>query len=138
MSLLKAVFLFLALSAVFLFPFIEQELTHIFSQPAPFKLSFYASLPSDVLWSMVNNYYFGYYNWHKSEVFTVDIVGLIVIMSFPFLLYRYFSKREKASYFLTLFLIVFLTTLIPWSIFDHMMLVDVIQFPFRELGIATF
>ena len=137
MSLLKAVFLFLALSAVFLFPFIEQELTHIFSQPAPFKLSFYASLPSDVLWSMVNNYYFGYYNWHKSEVFTVDIVGLIVIMSFPFL-YRYFSKREKASYFLTLFLIVFLTTLIPWSIFDHMMLVDVIQFPFRELGIATF
>ena len=136
-SLIKAGLLFLALSAVFIFPFIEQELTHIYSQPAPFKLSFYASLPSDVLWSMVNNNYFGYYNWHKSEVFTVGIVGLAVIIIFPFL-YHYFSKSEKVSYFITLFLIVRPTTLIPWSILDHNVLIDVIQFPFRELGIATF
>lgn len=137
MSLVKAGALFLGLSAVFIFPFIEQELTHIYSQPAPLKLSFFASLPSDVLWSMINNNYFGYYNWHKSEVFTVGIVGLVVIVIFPFL-YHYFSKKEKVSYFLTLFLIVLPTTLIPWSIFDHNVLIDVIQFPFRELGIATF
>ena len=86
---------------------------------------------------MVNNNYFGYYNWHKSEVFTVGIVGLAVIIIFPFL-YHYFSKSEKVSYFITLFLIVIPTTLIPWSIFDHNVLIDVIQFPFRELGIATF
>lgn len=136
-SLLKASILFLVLSAVFIFPFIEQELTHIYSQPAPFKLSFFASLPSDVVWSMINNNYFGYYNWHKSEVFTVGIVGLVVITVFPFL-YKSFSKKEKASYFLAIFLIILPTTLIPWSIFDSNVLVDVIQFPFRELGIATF
>lgn len=136
-SLVKSILLFLALSAVFIFPFIEQELTHIYSQPAPFKLSFYASLPSNVLWSMINNNYLGYYNLHKSEAFTVGIVGFVVIVLFPFL-YRFFSKKEKASYFLALFLIIFPTTLIPWTIFDHNVLIDVIQFPFRELGIATF
>lgn len=136
-SLVKAILLFLALSAVFIFPFIEQELTHIYSQPAPFKLSFYASLPSNVLWSMINNNYLGYYNLHKSEAFTVGIVGFVVIVLFPFL-YRFFSKKEKASYFLALFLIICPTTLIPWTIFDHNVLIDVIQFPFRELGIATF
>lgn len=136
-SLLKAVVTSFCASAIFILPFVEQEYTGIFSQPAPMKVSFYASPLFNVVKSMLNNNLFGNYNWGGDEAFTVGFIGLVVLVVGG-IVFSHFSKLERIIYFICIVLVIFPTTLLPWTLFNHVSLINVIQFPFRELGIASF
>lgn len=136
LALCKSGLIFILSSSVFIVPFIEQEITGNYSQPAPMKVSFYASPFFNVFKSMLNNNLIGNYNWNRDEVFSVGLIGLIIII-IGALNFRKFNSFEKIILLISIMLIVIQTNIIPWSLFDNISLIDVIQFPFRDLGIAS-
>lgn len=132
----KALIVFIGSSSIFIFPFLEQELSGKFAQPAPMKVGFYASPVFNVFKSMLNNNLLGNYNSGGEEAFTIGFIGLIIIIIGGITI-QSFSNFDKIVYLTSVLLILLPTTLIPWTAMNDITWINVIQFPFRELGIAA-
>ncbi|WP_204785590.1 hypothetical protein, partial [Limosilactobacillus coleohominis] len=132
-AFMKAIIVSILSSAIFIFPFIEQELFQKYPQPDVVDLATSALLPTKLfsasLDNNINRAIFG------GNTYNIGIVILTVAIISPFTLRR--LKRDyKVIYFLGWVFTILSTSLFPWSLFQNTV-VSVIQFPWRFLGIAT-
>lgn len=134
-SLIKAVIVFLFSSAIFIGPFIEQEVYQRFLQPSPTDLSKTSSVLSDLIRNSLNNNIIGPTQITETRAGTIGIV-LLIVMVWGMINFRKLDKLNKFILILGTLSFLMATRIFPWSIMMHTPL-KVIQFPFRILVFTT-
>lgn len=133
-ALLKSVILFILSSAIFLFPFLEQENFQKFLQPSIDPLHSTELIFSNLISQSLNNNLNGALNSSGS---TYNIGTILIIALFVgFFQYRKWEPIYRGTYILGIILTIFTTNLIPWLTLEHSFL-SIIQFPWRFLGISS-
>lgn len=109
-------------SAIFLFPFLEQELYQTFGMPSPHDLQ--PTNFGDIIISSLNGN--GY------------ACGFIIISSLVLglIFWRKLNLVEKSAYTIGTIVLIISSSLFPWAALNHTIF-DVIQFPFRLYTIVT-
>lgn len=113
----------IASSAIFLFPFAEQELYQSFGQPSPNALQ--GTNLGDLIVSSLNG--------------TGYALGpvIILVLLFGLILWKELNLVEKSSYVIGTIALIVSSSLFPWSILNKTIF-DIIQFPFRLYMVVTF
>lgn len=132
-SLLKSIVVAITSSAIFLFPFLEQELYQQFAQPSKMDMITQALIPSKLVVSSLNN------NLGRVDAGNTYNVGfiLLIIIVLGIIKFSTFEKKYKVIFLLSLVLLIFTTTLVPWYNIQKTPL-SLIQFPWRFLGPASY
>lgn len=133
LELIKSVILFILSSAIWIVPFIEQELYHKYPQPSPQNLFLNAKNMSELVISAVNN---NYIRVAGGGTYSIGIILLIVIMV-AMVNIRKLDRTTKIIYVLGLLTFFAASNMFPWNLLMHTP-IKVIQFPFRILSISTF
>ncbi|MFR0584495.1 hypothetical protein ACLUX0_09325 [Limosilactobacillus mucosae] len=122
-----------ASSAIFLFPFLEQELFQQYSKPSVVDVySSAATMDQMFLASLGNSMERTIVSGHT---YNIGIVLLMVIL-FGMVVFKNFSTVTKVAYLIGLTSFVMATNLFPWSIIQNTFF-SVIQFPSRVLTISS-
>lgn len=95
-SLIKAVIVFLFSSAIFIGPFIEQEVYQRFLQPSPTDLSKTSSVLSDLIRNSLNNNIIGPTQITETRAGTIGIV-LLIVMVWGMINFRKLDKLKVMS-----------------------------------------
>lgn len=132
-ELIKSVILFILSSAIWIVPFIEQELYHKYPQPSPQNLFLNAKNMSELVINAVNN---NYIRVAGGGTYSIGIILLIVIMV-AMVNIRKLDRATKIIYVLGLLTFFAASNMFPWNLLMHTP-IKVIQFPFRILSISTF
>lgn len=134
-KLFFSILAFIGSSAIFLFPFIEQEISNSYKQPSPTNLSnLSSSLSSFILNSLSNNINCNaVQNWW--DVANIGFVLLIALI-WGIFSYNYLDRLNRTLLILGSVYFLVSSSFFPWSIIMHTPL-RVIQFPFRLLEIST-
>lgn len=134
-KLLLSIIAFFCSSAIFLFPFFEQEMSNSYRQPSPTNLtSFTSPLSSFILNSLSNNISSNAVpNWW--DVANIGFI-LIIALIWGIISYNHLDKLNRALLVLGGIFFLVSSNLFPWSIIMHTPL-RIIQFPFRLLEIST-
>lgn len=133
MSLLKSMVVAITSSAIFLFPFLEQELYQQFAQPSKMDMVAQALLPSKLVAASLNN---SLGRVDAGNTYNIGFV-LLIILVVGIIKFSNFEKKYKIIFLLSLGLLIFTTTLAPWSNLQKTPL-SLIQFPWRFLGPASY
>lgn len=128
----KAIIVSILSSAVFIFPFIEQELFQKYSQPDITDLTVGALLPTKLISASLNN---NLNRVDSGNTYNIGIVILLVII-LGLVTWGRLKRNYKVMYLLGVMFTIFSTSLVPWSLLQNTPL-SIIQFPWRFLGIAT-
>ena len=112
-----AVSVFITSSAIFLLPFVQQELYQKFAQPSPMPLSG-PNFGDNVISALNSN--------------NGDNLGFIIIsvLILGLIFWKALNKLEKSCYVIGTIVLAFTTSLFPWTMLTNTFL-DVIQFTFR-------
>lgn len=112
----------IASSAIFLFPFAEQELYQAFGQPSPTQLQ--GANFGDLIVSSLNG--------------TGYACGTIIILTliFGIIFWKKLNLIEKSSYTIGTIALIISSSLFPWSSLNKTIF-DVIQYPFRLYMVTT-
>lgn len=122
-----------ASSAIFLFPFLEQELFQQYSKPSVVDVySSAATMDQMFLASLDNSMERTIVSGHT---YNIGIVLLMVIL-FGMVVFKNFSTVTKVAYLIGLTSFVMATNLFPWNIIQNTFF-SVIQFPSRVLTISS-
>lgn len=122
-----------ASSAIFLFPFLEQELFQQYSKPSVVDVySSAATMDQMFLASLGNSMERTIVSGHT---YNIGIVLLMVIL-FGMVVFKNFSTVTKVAYLIGLTSFVMATNLFPWNIIQNTFF-SVIQFPSRVLTISS-
>lgn len=118
-----AVGVFITSSAIFLLPFVQQELYQKFAQPSPMPLSG-PNLGDNVISALNSN--------------NGDNLGFIIIsvLILGLVFWKALNKLEKSCYVIGTIVLAFTTSLFPWTMLTNTFL-DVIQFTFRFDMVVT-
>lgn len=136
-SLIKSIFVFIMSSAIFLFPFIEQELSQNYAQPSPTNMSKNTASIYLLIKSTISNNYLNYTLSNHQGIFNTGIISLVIII-FGIMLFLKFNKVEQWLYISSIILLIATTILFPWEQFGKFNFINIMQFPFRILTIPTF
>lgn len=117
-----AVLTCIASSAIFLFPFAEQELYQSFGQPSPNPLQ--GTNFGDLVISSLNG-----------NGYALGPI-IILVLLFGLILWKELGLVEKSSYIIGTIALIISSSLFPWSSLNKTVF-DVIQFPFRLYMIVT-
>lgn len=131
-AFLKAIIVSILSSAIFVFPFIEQELFQKYPQPDVTDLTVGALLPTKFISASLNN---NLSRVDSGNTYNIGIVILLVII-LGLVTWRKLKRDYKVMYLMGLMFTMLSTSLIPWSLLQNTPL-SIIQFPWRFLGIAT-
>lgn len=112
----------IASSAIFLFPFAEQELYQSFGQPSPNALQ--GTNFGDLVVSSLNG-----------NGYALGPI-IILVLLFGLILWKELGLVEKSSYVIGTIALIISSSLFPWSSLNKTVF-DVIQFPFRLYMIVT-
>ena len=112
-----AVGVFITSSAIFLLPFVQQELYQKFAQPSPMPLSG-PNFGDNIISALNSN--------------NGDNLGFIIIsvLILGLIFWKALNKLEKSCYVIGTIVFAFTTSLFPWTMLTNTFL-DVIQFTFR-------
>lgn len=112
-----AVGVFITSSAIFLLPFVQQELYQKFAQPSPMPLSG-PNFGDNIISALNSN--------------NGDNLGFIIIsvLILGLIFWKVLNKLEKSCYVIGTIVLAFTTSLFPWTMLTNTFL-DVIQFTFR-------
>ena len=112
-----AVGVFITSSAIFLLPFVQQELYQKFAQPSPMPLSG-PNFGDNIISALNSN--------------NGDNLGFIIIsvLILGLIFWKELNKLEKSCYVIGTIVLAFTTSLFPWTMLTNTFL-DVIQFTFR-------
>ncbi|WP_283573158.1 hypothetical protein [Ligilactobacillus aviarius] len=112
-----AVGVFITSSAIFLLPFVQQELYQKFAQPSPMPLSG-PNFGDNIISALNSN--------------NGDNLGFIIIsvLILGLIFWKALNKLEKSCYVIGTIVLAFTTSLFPWTMLTNTFL-DVIQFTFR-------
>lgn len=117
-----AVLTCIASSAIFLFPFAEQELYQSFGQPSPNPLQ--GTNFGDLVISSLNG-----------NGYALGPI-IILVLLFGLILWKELGLVEKSSYVIGTIALIISSSLFPWSSLNKTVF-DVIQFPFRLYMVVT-
>lgn len=117
-----AVLTCIASSAIFLFPFAEQELYQSFGQPSPNSLQ--GTNFGDLVISSLNG-----------NGYALGPI-IILVLLFGLILWKKLGLVEKSSYVIGTIALIISSSLFPWSSLNKTVF-DVIQFPFRLYMVVT-
>lgn len=131
-AFLKAIVVSILSSAIFIFPFIDQEMFQKYQQPDITDLAANALLPTRLLAESLNN---NLNRVDSGNTYNLGIAILLVIIC-GLLAYHKLSTDYKFMYLLGVIFACLSTSLIPWSSLQSTSL-SIIQFPWRFLGLAT-
>ena len=108
---------FITSSAIFLLPFVQQELYQKFAQPSPMPLSG-PNFGDNIISALNSN--------------NGDNLGFIIIsvLILGLIFWKALNKLEKSCYVIGTIVLAFTTSLFPWTMLTNTFL-DVIQFTFR-------
>ena len=112
----------IASSAIFLFPFAEQELYQSFGQPSPNALQ--GTNFGDLVVSSLNG-----------NGYALGPI-IILVLLFGLILWKELGLVEKSSYMIGTIALIISSSLFPWSSLNKTVF-DVIQFPFRLYMVVT-
>lgn len=127
-SFIKSVGVFLCSSAIFLIPFIEQELFQKFNKPNPTELG---GTPLDkIITSMLDN------SMTNGGTYTAGLIVLVIII-LGIIFYKKLTKVNRFCLIAGIFLILCTSSVLPVFILNKTF-ISVIQFMFRLLGMSTF
>lgn len=112
----------IASSAIFLFPFAEQELYQSFGQPSPNPLQ--GTNFGDLVISSLNG-----------NGYALGPI-IILVLLFGLILWKKLGLVEKSSYVIGTIALIISSSLFPWSSLNKTVF-DVIQFPFRLYMVVT-
>lgn len=118
-----AVGVFITSSAIFLLPFVQQELYQKFAQPSPMPLSG-PNFGDNIISALNSN--------------NGDNLGFIIIsvLILGLIFWKALNKLEKSCYVIGTIVLAFTTSLFPWTMLTNTFL-DVIQFTFRFDMVVT-
>ncbi|KRM06017.1 hypothetical protein FC89_GL000883 [Liquorilactobacillus ghanensis DSM 18630] len=119
-------------AAVFLIPFLEQELFQKYAQPSPQSLSQTTQPFSNILMAALNNSI----NSGQEAAYSIGFSSIIILIAGA-ACFKKLTKLEKSSYLLALLIFIASSKIFPWSFFQKTPL-SVIQYTFRLLVIPTF
>lgn len=131
-SLLKSGMLAITSSAIFLFPFIEQELFQKFSPPSPMDISSTANYMDQIVQSSLRN---SVLRDSSGTVYGIGITLLAVII-IGIVFFEKFDLTSKIIYLLGIISFVITSTIFPWNLFKDTP-VSLIQFPMRILMLTS-
>lgn len=132
-NMIKAIIVAVLSSAIFLFPFLEQELHQKFSQPSKVDMVTQALIPTQFLNASLNN---DITRVETGNSYNIGIILLIILIIGAFQ-FRKWRKEYRLLYCLSLCLLIFTTSLVPWFIIQKSP-ISLIQFPWRLLGIVSY
>lgn len=132
LQIIKAVIIAISSSAIFLFPFVEQELFQKYNPPSPYDVSQTANYMDEIVMSSLRNSVLRY---APGRPYGIGIVLLLVIV-FGLLLFKKFDLTSKIVYLLGVFSFICASSIFPWILFKHTP-VSLIQFPIRILMITS-
>ena len=122
-----------ASSAIFLFPFLEQELFQQYSKPSVVDVYSNAATMDQMFLASLGNSMERYIV--SGHTHNIGIVLLMVIL-FGMVVFKNFSTVTKVAYLIGLTSFVMATNLFPWSIIQNTFF-SVIQYPSRVLTISS-
>lgn len=134
LSLAKSIGLFVLSSAIFLFPFLEQERFQKFLPPSINPLHSTELTLSNLVLQSLNNNLNGALTTSGST-YNIGIVLLIAIF-IGFFQYKSWKLFYRVVFIFGIIITLFTTNIIPWLSLEHSVL-KIIQFPWRFLGIAS-
>lgn len=118
-----AVILFIASSAIYLVPFLQQQLYQKYDQPAPLDLVTTAFPLDKVFLNSLSN------TFERTGIYSIGLI-LLLVMFFGFIYFSKLSKVSKISLVIGSVIFVVSSSVFPWGIMMHTP-IKVIQFPFR-------
>ena len=131
-SLFKSSILAILSSAIFLFPFLEQETFQKFSRPAPMDITSTANHMDQIVSASLRN---SVLRSTSGTVYGIGILLLIVII-IGIVFFEKFDLTSKVIYLLGIISFVITSTIFPWNLFRNTP-VSVIQFPMRILVLTS-
>ena len=131
--LIVSVVVAFASSAIFLFPFLEQELFQQYSKPSVVDVYSNAATMDQMFLASLGNSMERYIV--SGHTHNIGIVLLMVIL-FGMVVFKNFSTVTKVAYLIGLTSFVMATNLFPWSIIQNTFF-SVIQYPSRVLTISS-
>lgn len=132
-AFIKAILVAISSSAIFLFPFLSQEIYQKFDQPTKMDLSLNALSPSKLISASLNN------TFGRIDAGNTYNIGffLILILMIGLFLIKHDKGIYKSVYILGALFFIAASSLMPWSIIQRTP-VSLIQFPWRFLGISSY
>lgn len=119
-------------AAVFLVPFLEQEIFQKYAQPSPQILAQTSQPFSNMLMAALNNSI----NSGQGSTYSIGFSSIVILIAGA-ACFKKLTKLEKSSYLLALLVFLASSKIFPWSFFQKTPL-SVIQYTFRLLIIPTF
>lgn len=132
LQIIKAIGVAIVSSAIFLFPFIEQELFQKYNPPSPYDVSQTANYMDEIVMSSLRN---NVLRFTPGRPYGIGIILLLVII-FGLLLFNKFDLTSKIIYLLGVFSFISASSIFPWVLFKRTP-VSLIQFPIRILMITS-
>lgn len=132
LSFIKSIGLFILCTAIFIFPFLEQELYQSFGLPTQYDLGTTAFSLSDVIIQSLNN---NMLNHVDGNIYNVGL-SILLIFIVGMLKYRIFDVKTRAVFLVGTITFIFSTRVFPWYLMNYTPLKP-IQFPFRFFTIST-
>lgn len=136
-DIIKAIGFTLMLSAIFWVPFLEQELSNHFDQPAVTRLSESSLGLGNFLIESANNT-MSVYQIRGNSWWDLINIGTLMVISIFWAIFNWKKLDRISRYGLTIGIITALlsTSLFPWDLLQRTP-ISVIQFPFRLLIFGT-
>lgn len=131
----KAICLFLASAAIYLMPFLEQELYHPYAQPSPRNLVLGAPTFSQLLENSLSNNLVNGYLLKTNQGMGIGLI-LILVIIWGAVRFKALPRLDKMLLVSGILLTMVSTQLFPWKLLQHTP-IAVIQFPTRLLPFAT-
>lgn len=131
-SLLKASILAISSSAMFLFPFIEQEMFQKFNPPSPMDITSTANYMDQIVQASLRN---SVLRSTSGIAYGIGITLLMVIIV-GIIFFERFDLTSRTIYLLGVISFVITSTIFPWNLFKNTP-VSLIQFPMRILVLTS-
>lgn len=132
LSLAKSIGLFILCTAVFVFPFLEQELYQAFELPTQYDFGKTAGSLSDTLMQSLNNNMLNYVDKNSYNIG----LSMLVIFFVGIFVYRKLSVKVKGVFLVGAITFICSTSVFPWFLMNHSPLKP-IQYPTRLFTIST-
>lgn len=132
LSIAKSIGLFILCTAVFVFPFLEQELYQTFGLPTQYNLGKTVGSLSDTFMQSLNNNMLNYVDKNSYNIG----LSMLVVFFVGIFMYRKLSIKAKGIFLVGAITFICSTSVFPWFLMNHSPLKP-IQFPARFFTIAT-
>lgn len=133
LALLKSILLFASISAIYLIPFITQMVSQTFTSAPLLNLSASAPSLSTYLLSSIDNTLLQ----TSTSVYNPGIISIFILIA-GILMFKKIDIMDRGILIISGVIILGVTSIFPWFIFNGVTPVSIIQFSFRLLIFPTF